>query len=677
MFGNLRKLLPVCLILVLAGVLAAADVIPVMVSNDNKLDDRDILAEYDGGKILRQDIDKKISKLPAQYQGRYRTVEGQLQVLDITATEEAFYQKAKQMGLDKAPDVLEKISQMEKRYYLQEYYKRNVTDLVLITEQDKLDYYNQNLRQYYMYPNISIDLIQAKDQAEALKALDDLNGGTPFDVVSDTYNQNTYAKGLKGRIKNIRLNGNIPGVGNDLMLEDRIEATQMDLQTYHGPFETETGWYIFRTIEWITGRQKEFLEVQPEIEQRLRPIKERELLDSLRSRLMTKYAVVVDTALVAQVDLKARKNNANIEAGILTQSPEPSLQISVARLLDIFDKMSPQEQIFYVKGEGAKQLIDQELIQTLLFLEGKATKMEQYFQDNEEYVQARRSVILRRVFEILVLDKINITPEDITARYEADIETYALPGHRTIQALFFKDLKSANRTWRKFNTAHKRGNEKTMTKLVTKNSIKKEQSIFPNQYQNGVITGIGPDEDFSKRIWDNPVGYLSPVFTAANGDIVFFRTLSESPKTYKPQVEVEPRIIGLLKTEREKSQQEAVTEQLYVEFNMKKYPERVRLQLSATELFDYADNAARNRNFKDAVMFYDQIVQTFKNGVDDYKAFFMKAFLMAEEMKNTELALQLFREFITRFPVGELHESAQFMIDSLEGNIDIFEDLDR
>ncbi len=76
-------------------------------------------------------------------------------------------------------------------------------------------------------------------------------------------------------------------------------------------------------------------------------------------------------------------------------------------------------------------------------------------------------------------------------------------------------------------------------------------------------------------------------------------------------------------------------------------------------------------------MFYDQIVQTFKNGVDDYKAFFMKAFLMAEEMKNTELALQLFREFITRFPVGELHESAQFMIDSLEGNIDIFEDLDR
>jgi len=142
-------------------------------------------------------------------------------------------------------------------------------------------------------------------------------------------------------------------------------------------------------------------------------------------------------------------------------------------------------------------------------------------------------------------------------------------------------------------------------------------------------------------------------------------------------VEVEPRIIGLLKTEKEKTQQEAVTEQLYVEFNMKKYPERVRLQLSAEELFTHADNAARNRNFKDAIMFYDQIVQTYNNGVDDYKAFFMKAFLMAEEMKNNDVALQLFQEFLTRFPEGDLHESARFMIDSLEGNVDIFEDIEQ
>ncbi|HCM15564.1 MAG TPA: hypothetical protein DHW79_06425, partial [Candidatus Cloacimonas sp.] len=167
-----------------------------------------------------------------------------------------------------------------------------------------------------------------------------------------------------------------------------------------------------------------------------------------------------------------------------------------------------------------------------------------------------------------------------------------------------------------------------------------------------------------------------PVFTAANGDIVFFRTLSETPKSYRPAVEVEPRIMKAIKQDKERVKQEQVKEDLYVEFNMKKYPERVQLTLSAEQLFEYADNAARNRNYKDATVFFDQIIKTYANGVDDYKAMFMKAFLTAEEIKDTDTALQLFKEFLTRFPEGDLHESARFMIDSLEGNLDGFEEFE-
>jgi len=106
-----------------------------------------------------------------------------------------------------------------------------------------------------------------------------------------------------------------------------------------------------------------------------------------------------------------------------------------------------------------------------------------------------------------------------------------------------------------------------------------------------------------------------------------------------------------------------------VEFNMKKYPERIKLMMTAQELFDQADNAARQRNFKDAIVFYDQIISNFKNNTDDYKASFMKAFLVAEEIKNTDLALQLFQEFLAKYPSGDLNESAKFMIDSLQGKI--------
>jgi len=170
-------------------------------------------------------------------------------------------------------------------------------------------------------------------------------------------------------------------------------------------------------------------------------------------------------------------------------------------------------------------------------------------------------------------------------------------------------------------------------------------------------------------IWNNPVGYLSPVFTSAKGDIVFFRTLKETPRTYKSKEEIAPQIRRMIQSDKERAKLEEVTANLFVEFNMKKYPERITLTMTADELFTQADNAARQRNFKDAIMFYDQIINNFKNNSDDYKASFMKAFLVAEEMKQTDLALQLFKDFLQKYPAGDLNESAQFMIDSLEGNI--------
>lgn len=664
------------MILICFGLLSAADISPIPVQNENKLEDRDVLAEYRGGQILRKDVQDKISKIPPNMQGRFQTVDGQLQVLDIITTEEVFFLKAKDLGLDKTPEVQERLDQVQKRFFLQEYYTRNVSDMVMITDADLQDYYQENLQLFYLNPNITIHYIQTATEADAQAAISELNAGAAFADVSDKYNQNTYARGLKGVIKNIRLNGNIPGLGNDPTLEAMIAETTVDTQALHGPYQSNTGWHIFRTVDWIPGRQKEFREVQPEIEQRIRPAKERELLDSIKETLKTKYNVRIDEALLGRIDLDTKQNNIPIENEIIVRSDNPELQMTVGDLLNIFTKVSPQEQIFYIKGGGAAQLLDQEIIQTLLYIEARNEGYERYFDDNNDFLQMKRNIILRRAFELLVLDTIKISDEEVAARYEQDIESYVNPAQRSIQVLFFEDMKTANKAWKKFAKAHKKSKENDINKIINKYSTRPQKSIYNNQYDNGIVTGVVPDPEFSKRIWDNPVGYHSPVFTASNGDIVFFRTLSENGKTYKPLTEVQPRIYGLIKQEKEKARQDQVTEELFVQYDMQKYPERIQLNLSADELFTHADNAARNRNYKDSILFYDQIVKNYPNGTDDYKASFMKAFLVAEEMKNTELALQLFRGFLEKYPEGDLHESARFMIDSLMGNIEGFEDFE-
>ncbi len=659
------------LALILAVGMAACfadDTKPTAVTNQNRLSDSDVLAEYDGGVITRKDLDAKISHLPPNQQGRYRTVEGQTQVLDIMAVEEAFMAKALKMGVDKDPEIIENINTGKRQFLIQEYYKRNISDLVVVTEADKARYYEDNKQAFYEFPNLTLNYLQAAGEADALAAIAELKAGKGFAEVSDAYSINSYAKGLKGLVQNIRLNGNIPGVGNDLVLEKHIADSKVSTTEVYGPFKTNTGWHVFRTLEYRQGRYKSLEEVMPELEQRARPGVESRMLTDLTDRLKLKYSVVVDTTHVAEVDLYDRSKNSGIKDVNLVSSTNPELNITVADLIDRFSKLSQQEQLFYSKGSATAQLLDQELVRSLIHADAVAQDYDKYLQDNPEFEQMRRFYILNKVFRQLVVESIQVSSEEARAYYDEHIGDYTTPGQRKIEALWFTDTDKAQQVRKKYELAASFDDQDRIDKLIEKESTKPKQGVLPNIYDNGIITGIGPDQAFCDMVWDNPVGYISPVFTAARGDIVFFRILEETPPTPQSFTEIEPRIFGTLKNQRQASQQETVTQQLFEEFHMVKYPQRISLELSPEELFTMADNSARQRNFRDAISFYDQIIKNYPNGSDDYRASFMKAFIVAEELKDEAQALQLFKDFLKKYPQGELNESAQFMIDSLEGN---------
>ncbi len=649
----------------------ADDLAPIEVSKQNRVNETDVLAEFDGGVITRADLEKRISKLPPNVQGRYKTVEGQKQVLDAIVMEEVFAAKAMQLKLNEDPEVLSNIEAAKKQYLIQEFYKRNITDLAVVTEEDKRSYYEENKKFFYVNPNITVNLIQLPDEETALQAIKELRSGKSFEEVSNLYNINNYIKSLKGVVKNIRLNGNIPGIGSDYELEDLIAKAQPDTTAILGPYKTTTGWYVFRVIDHQPGYQKTYEEVYSELEQRVKPVVETRLLNNLMTELKTKYAVVVDSTLVNQIDLRNPAKNKDIEEQILVNASIPELTITVKSLLDSFSKVSPQEQLFFTKGGGAKQFLEQELIRNLLYLEAKNQNYEEYLKDNEDYQQMKRYYMLQKAYKMLVVDSVKIDSEDTRNYYDAHIQDFTNPAYRTIRVLWFNDEEAAESARKKYTLYIAFNDTIRINNLIETKSTKPKLSILDHIYNNGIITGIGPDKDFCDMVWNNPVGYISPVFKTARGDIVFFEILSETPPQVKSFTEVEPSIYNILRRERQMAQQEKVTQQLYEEFHMVLHPERITLQVNADELFKMADDAAKSRNFNDAIAIYDQIIQHFPNGSDDYRASFMKAFVIAEELKDKERALQLFKDFLKKYPQGDLNESAQFMIDSLEGKIQL------
>jgi len=60
------------------------------------------------------------------------------------------------------------------------------------------------------------------------------------------------------------------------------------------------------------------------------------------------------------------------------------------------------------------------------------------------------------------------------------------------------------------------------------------------------------------------------------------------------------------------------------------------------------------------------IIEHHKETTDAYNAKFMKAFLLAQELKDNHNAVVILRDLIENNPEGHLSESAKFMIDELE-----------
>jgi parvulin-like peptidyl-prolyl isomerase len=633
-----------------------------------------ILAEYKDGEITKADFDEEFERIPMMYRSRFSSLAGQQELLNSILISKIFLLKAEELEVNQREAVQDNIARAMQGFYANEFRLRDITEQTEISQAELTDYYNEQQARFKESPNTVIRYIMTESEEEAVSALEALKSGDDFIDVMNRYSINTFSKRHQGVIRNIRSNGYIAGVGMDEELDAAIAAAA--LNSWAGPVVTENGIHLFQVTEREPERVKPLEEVREEIISRLRPAKEIAETEVVYSELKEKYALEIDYELLEAADLGlARPDPEMLDRKVVTASV-PELEITLQELNARFQRISPQERAQIANPEYRNRLLDDILMNTLFAYEGKAKGYDEFLQDNHEVQMIRRNIILTELFNELVVSQAVPSPEEIAEHYQENIDSYTTRERRSVRLFLFSSNKEAKGARKEVARGIKDNDEEKIEAVIANSLYSDNNGMIMNIYREQNLPSIEDDEKIKQVIWQAKPDELSKIERDGSGNYFFIQVLNVIPEEIQPLAQAEERISALLARERQTQLWEELQGELKEEYEVVSYPERLALMKSARELFDLAEEAMKKNRHLEAVQYYDQIIDHHHNNEDDYKALFMKAFVMAEELKRTDEAIELFRRVISDYPASDLHESAEYMIKTLEEGHDLFETLE-
>lgn len=436
--------------------------------------------------------------------------------------------------------------------------------------------------------------------------------------------------------------------------------------------EAEKVEYFNKHAELFPGQTYE--EASVDVEQRLRPQKEQEIFQKYKARFEEKYEVTYNDDVIMAFNLSAIDSNLVNADQIMISSNNDDVKLTVGELVEQWDLMPDQNKMAIKTNENLRRYLENLTELELFFQEAIADGYEEKEFIKETIDQIHRNMMLRTIYNKLVVDPIKLDTLSLQKYYDENIELFSTNPYRKIQTFGFKTKDEANKMRKTVKKMLKKGDQEGISKLIEENSeYKKKDGILDHIYNNGIIPGVGKDEVYSEYVWKTKPKKLSKVFKNSKDIWTFFHVVDNIEAVATPFDE----IVAKVKRQKLKNESmtnfESISKELEEKYNLKKYPERMVVVLTAKEYFEKAESAQKRRRFSDAIFYYDKIIEHYQNNVDDYKAMFMKGFLYSEEMDDKEKARECFVNVLNDYPEGELHESAQFMIDEIDGKHDLEE----
>lgn len=267
-----------------------------------------VLAEVNSGSITTGDFDRELKNLPEYLKAMADTPQGRKEMLDTMVIRELILQQASKDGLDKGPEIEEKLQDLRKRLVVESFLKKKVEVESKVSDEDMKKFYEQNKDKFKSGEQIKASHILVKTEKEAKELLAKLKAGGNFEELAKKSSvDSSSAKG-----------GDLGWFGKGSMVPvfEKAALALKEGQTSE-VVKSDFGFHIIK----LTGKRpagiRPFEEVKEQIKGAIMPTKQQEVFQKIKEELKKTAKITIKEDVLNSVGGKKEEAKA-------VEAPKPA-----------------------------------------------------------------------------------------------------------------------------------------------------------------------------------------------------------------------------------------------------------------------------------------------------------------------------------------------------------------
>ncbi|MCM8775995.1 MAG: peptidylprolyl isomerase [Candidatus Omnitrophica bacterium] len=246
----------------------------------------EVVARIGNREITMGEVNAQIEKLPPWLSDEFKKDETRkLEFLQNYVAGELLFEKGRKLGLDKDPEVRERIADYQKELIIQKTVSQEITGKVKAEPEDVRNYYEAHKDRYKTEAKLKFEHILTDSKEKAEEILAKISSGSDFHNLAQSESTDEATKKEGGQVAGwVYEGGAVPAFDYDKEATQKLFA----LEKGGAPvvIQSSKGFHVVRVTDKEPERQKFFTEVQRQVEYEYRKEKETRLSQEMLGKLL-------------------------------------------------------------------------------------------------------------------------------------------------------------------------------------------------------------------------------------------------------------------------------------------------------------------------------------------------------------------------------------------------------